>query len=433
MEAETSVGSAGGALAAVSAAPPVKSEASIPFELLARLPVGPGAFELAEASLEREAGDDLDPAPSRRLTEWLPVPPDRPFLAGPLRVEYSLDAELTRRVFAVMRTARTKRGHVIVLDTNSGRVLAYASSDPEQFPPTRAYPAASLVKIVTAAAALRYAPDQARTPCRYRGSPYRLTRSRLYPPPYGHEISLERSLATSNNQCFAQLAVNAVGPDALLAMIARFGWLEEPAPGHAAGVIVVGNDAYDLGRLGCGLGGGRITPLHAAQLAVSLADGELVQPWWIDRALDGEGRELLLPQRQPGRRIMTPELAAELRHMLVRTTTNGTARSAFRDRSGRPKLGGIRVAGKTGNLSGSDPSGRYEWFIGVAPAEDPTIAISVLQVHGDLWWMKSSEIAADVLRRIFCERGSCSPELAARFTGSLGSAVSPVFLSESGR
>jgi len=91
------------------------------------------------------------------------------------------------------------------------------------------------------------------------------------------------------------------------------------------------------------------------------------------------------------------------------------------------------VAGKTGNLSGRDPSGRYEWFIGVAPAEDPTIAIAVLQLHGDLWWMKSSEIAADVFRRIFCERGSCSPELAARFTGSLGSAVSPVFLSESGR
>jgi len=433
MGSETSVGSAGGALPAVSAAPPVKSESSIPFELLARLPVGPDAFELADANLEREAGDELDPAPSRRLIERLPVPPSRPYLAGPLRVEYSLDAELTRRVLAVMRTGRTKRGHVIVLDANSGRVLAYASSDPEQFPPTSAYPAASLVKVVTAAAALRYAPDKARTPCRYRGSPYRLTRSRLLPPRRGHEISLERSLATSNNQCFAQLAVNAVGSDALLATIARFGWLEEPAPGHAAGVVVVGNDAYDLGRLGCGLGGGRITPLHAAQLAVSLANGELVQPWWIDRALDGEGRELILPQRRPDRRIMTPELAAELRQMLVRTTTNGTARSAFRDRWGRPKLGDIRVAGKTGNISGSDPSGRYEWFIGLAPAEDPTIAISVLQLHGDLWWMKSSEIAADVLHKIFCERGSCSPELAARFTGSLGSAVSPVFLSESGR
>ena len=37
----------------------------------------------------------------------------------------------------------------------------------------------------------------------------------------------------------------------------------------------------------------------------------------------------------------------------------------------RFKLGDVRVAGKTGNLSGKDPKGRYEWFMGVAPAESP--------------------------------------------------------------
>ena len=130
---------------------------------------------------------------------------------------------------------------------------------------------------------------------------------------------------------------------------------------------------------------------------------------------------------------MAPELADELRDMLVRTTASGTARSAFRDRRGRPKLRDIRVAGKTGNITGRDPSGRYEWFIGVAPAEAPTVAIVVLQLQGDLWWRRSSEIAADLLVEIFCERGSCSPELASRFTGSLGGAVAPMLLSESGQ
>jgi cell division protein FtsI/penicillin-binding protein 2 len=125
-------------------------------------------------------------------------------------------------------------------------------------------------------------------------------------------------------------------------------------------------------------------------------------------------------------------MAEELRSMLVRTTTHGTARSAFRDRRGRPKLRDIKVAGKTGNLSGGDPHGRYEWFVGVAPASEPTVAIAVLQLQSNLWWSKSSELAADVFKEVFCERGRCEPRHAARFTGDLGNAAAPVLLSDPG-
>ena len=121
-------------------------------------------------------------------------------------------------------------------------------------------------------------------------------------------------------------------------------------------------------------------------------------------------------------------MAEELRGMLVRTTTHGTARSAFRDRRGRPKLRDIKVAGKTGNLTGGNPHGRYEWFVGVAPAGDPTVAIAVLQLQSNLWWSKSSELAADVLKEIFCERGRCEARYANRFTGDLGIAAAPVLL-----
>jgi cell division protein FtsI/penicillin-binding protein 2 len=116
--------------------------------------------------------------------------------------------------------------------------------------------------------------------------------------------------------------------------------------------------------------------------------------------------------------------------MLVRTTTHGTARSAFRDRRGRPKLGHVMVAGKTGNLTGNDPAGRYEWFIGAAPAARPTIAIAVLQLQSNLWWSKSSEIAADILADVFCEDRQCSAERALQVTGDLGDMVTPILLSE---
>lgn len=388
-----------------------------PADVFERVPASFDQFRATSAHLRRdpapEAGAPWDPA---RLVEWVDPPAYRSDLAGPLRVEYSMDVELTRRIFELLRRGRVTHGHVIVLEPDTGRILAYVSSAPDSFPATHRYPAASLIKIVTAAAALDNAPEKARRGCRYRGSPYRLTPSRIEPPRSGNEMDLERSLATSNNQCFAQLAVNAVGSEALLAEIERFGWLEPPAPGHEAGSATAGDDAYDLGRLGCGLAGCWITPLHAAQMAASLARGELVEPWWVERVVDVNGRSLPLPARRPARRIMRPAVAKELREMLVRTTTRGTARSAFRDRRGRQRLGDVRVAGKTGNLSGDEPPGRYEWFVGVAPAEAPRVAVAVLQLQSDLWWVRSSQIAADVLSAIFCERRECRAELASRYT-----------------
>jgi cell division protein FtsI/penicillin-binding protein 2 len=271
------------------------------------------------------------------------------------------------------------------------------------------------VKIITASAALGQAPSLARLPCRYSGNPYRLTPSRIDPPEAGHTISLRRALATSNNQCFAQLAVHALGAGPLMNAIASFGWLESPAPGHAAGSADPGQRPYDLGRLGSGLSGTRITPLHAAQLAAVLVHGELVAPRWVERVLDATGRELVLPATQTPRRVMDPELTDELRTMLVDTTRIGTARRAFRERNGKPVLGPVAVAGKTGSLSGESPNGRYEWFIGVAPADSPLIVVATLLVQGDLWWRNASQIAAEVLRGVFCVGGECRAENAARY------------------
>jgi cell division protein FtsI/penicillin-binding protein 2 len=350
-----------------------------------------------------------------RFTDFVPFLGSSAARVESLRVQYTLDTELTRHVFDTLRNGRVALGHVILLDPNSGRVLAYVSTDIDQFPPTRTYPAASLIKVITVAAALDRDPGLASLPCRYQGSPYALPRSRIDPPKKGLEVSLRKALASSYNQCFAQLAVHVVGGAPLMDAISRFGWLSEPAPAHSAGSADLGEDLYDIGKLGCGLAGTQITPLHAAQLAATLARGELVAPHWVEAVYDPDGRELPIPATASPRQVITPELAAELRAMLTDTTLRGTARRAFRKRNGRPLLGPVKVAGKTGSLSGTDPTGRYEWFAGVAPADQPRIAVAVLVVQSDLWWRNASQIAAEVLQGVFCEGRDCRPELAARW------------------
>lgn len=415
-------------LPAVSAAPP---PTALEAERLADLPRTRERFEYARAHASR-----FDPQANPRLVEWLTASGSAPRaeLSGwpedALRVEYSLDETLTADVFEVLRKGRVERGHAIVIDPRTARLLAYVSTDPDAFPAERAYPAASIVKVLSAAALLEEAEQGVDTSCVYRGNKYRLNRRRLDRPRSGRESGLEEALATSNNQCFSQWAVHTLGEERLRATFERFGWLAPPAPGHEPGRIELVESKLDLGRLGSGLDGLRVTPLHVAALTTILTDGSLREPWWVDRVVDPAGRSVALPPRAEARSVLPAARAQALREMLVSTTTRGTAKRAFRTRRGRPVLGGIRVAGKTGNLTGRDPYGRYEWFVGLAPAEDPKVGVVVLQLQSNLWWKKSSELAANILREVFCDKKTCEAKHADRFTGDLGPIADPRRISE---
>jgi cell division protein FtsI/penicillin-binding protein 2 len=135
----------------------------------------------------------------------------------------------------------------------------------------------------------------------------------------------------------------------------------------------------------------------------------------VERVVDVRENELDLPALPAPRRVLDPDLTQELRAMLVDTTQLGTARRAFRGRGGKPVLGPVSVAGKTGSLSGKGPDGRYEWFIGVAPADSPRIAVATVIVQDALWWRTASQIAADVLRGVFCDRNGCRAENVDRY------------------
>jgi cell division protein FtsI/penicillin-binding protein 2 len=368
----------------------------VPESILSVLP--PSAREGVASRVELPRG--------AALSERVEVPAELPEALGPLEVEYTIDPVLTREVGDVLQRGRVALGHVIVLDALDGRVLAYVSTDPQKFPATRAYPMASLMKVVTASAVLRSAPDATGRPCVYRGSPWALSPALLDPPRAGRVTSFEHALAMSNNQCFARLAVHALGQLRMLDEMTSLGVLESPGAGHAAGEVDPVETRLDLGELGSGLAGSRFSPLAAARLAATLADGQLVTPRWIERVTDANGVSLLVPAKAP-RTVLTPEVVRELRTMLVETTLSGTARRAFRGRKGQPLLGPIRVAGKTGSLSGPDPAGRYEWFIGVAPAEAPQVAVAALVVNRGKWWKSASQVAAEVLQSLFCAEGPC--------------------------
>ena len=385
--------------------PSDKSRAAPP-EVLARIPVPLptiGAAGLPRLVASGETNTRIA-SRSERITELVP----RGAGATPLRVEYTLDLDLTQAIYDIFERGRVQLGLAVVLDPATGKVLAYAGTDPRRLPPGEVYPAASLVKVVTAATTLESAPAAARRSCRYSGNPYRLTPARVVPPKRGTEITLERALAMSNNQCFAQLAVNDLGAKRMLDAFRRFGLLQRPGAGHEAGQAEDPHgDRFALGKLGCGLAGLQITALHAATIAATLVDGKRRAPRWIERVTDANGLPFALPPVAAPVPVLSPELAAQLREMMTATTVSGTARRAFRAAYGRPILKAMSVAAKTGSLSGKTPPGRYEWFIGLAPADRPKVAIAVLVVQQKKWHTTGSQVGAQILNAIFCSGGVC--------------------------
>jgi peptidoglycan glycosyltransferase len=98
---------------------------------------------------------------------------------------------------------------------------------------------------------------------------------------------------------------------------------------------------------------------------------------------------------------VSKETAEMMTRAMVYTTTRGTARKSFRDSRGRPYLPGMDVAGKTGTLNGQKPYRAYTWFVGMAPADKPEVAIAVLVVNEPKWRIKAPLMGAMLLKKYF--------------------------------
>ncbi len=123
---------------------------------------------------------------------------------------------------------------IVVMDGYQGHILAMAGFDLENSdtnPCTQAmYPAASIFKIVTAAAAmdsLNYTPD---TPLHFNGNKYTLYKRQLkeIKNKYTVTVSLEEAFSESINPVFGKLGQTYLGRDTLTAYAQAFGFNQTP-------------------------------------------------------------------------------------------------------------------------------------------------------------------------------------------------------------
>ena len=114
--------------------------------------------------------------------------------------------------------------------------------------------------------------------------------------------------------------------------------------------------------------------LQSAQVFATIAnDGVRVSPRLVKGTTDADGT--FHPAPEPEKvTVVSPETAAQVREMLEGAVNEGGT-------GGNAAVPGYRVAGKTGTAEAPSPSGGYEGytssFIGMAPADDPSIVVAV--------------------------------------------------------
>jgi membrane peptidoglycan carboxypeptidase len=349
------------------------------------------------------------------------------------KVALTLDPNLQKAVFDLYRRFDPPYGVFVAMESDTGRVLALVGyrkgGEYDPWLPLKAiYPAASLIKVVTAAAALEKGSISPEEEISYRGGIYRITRRGLHARG-GRGVptmTLEEAIARSANSVFGKVTVNNVGSEALEEFMERFGFGQKIPFGLPVEVSsgYVPADEYHLARTGAGFGEVYVSPLHMAMIMSAIgSSGEMPRPILIDSVEDKDGNPMYDAVPSKWRDTVSPETADALLNMMVKTIEMGTSRRAFGTPESTPLLRDMEVAGKTGSLSGWNPRMHFEWFAGVAPVKDPKIAVAALVVNGSQWKIKGSYVGKEALCCYFGYPQSNPPVYAKRRAKRKGHAV----------
>lgn len=332
------------------------------------------------------------------------------------RITFTLDPRLQRTADSLFIKNKVPAGAAVVINSRTGRVLAFAQhrlvenvASTDDIALDSSPPAASLFKIVTAAALLEKSDVEVSTATCYRGGAGGLVLDNLrdFPREKSACATLETALGRSINAIFAKLSDRHLAPGILASYAKRFGFNEVipfDIPVEAS-VADIPKDRLERARTAAGFWHTRLSPLHAAVIMQSLAQGgAMLRPYIVDTIHDKEGS--LLREGKPHylRNSVSKDTASSLIKAMTNTITRGTARHAFYDKRGAPFLPGVKIAGKTGTLNGKKPYRAFTWFAGVAPALRPEISVAVLVVNEPKWRIKAPFAAMQLFKEYFKSR-----------------------------
>ncbi len=352
-----------------------------------------------------------NPLPQYGVHESAAVPGDGLETTLDLSIQAFAQQDLT----AAIKLRHASGGRIVVLNPDTGAILALAQS-PEPSPANwQAYPQTdwadepiqyafepgSTIKPVTAAAALTTGVATPSWSIMDKGSIV-IDGIRIFdwiPTGFGR-LTFDGIMEESSDVGFATLAID-IGASELYHFYNLF-HLDRPTgidlPGETAGLIPPENQAtnLDLGEMGFGQTIA-ISPIQLAAAVAAIADGGVWHTPHIGKALllPGGGKKMLT---FPSQRVVTPLVASEVQTAMIKVVSKGTGNLA--------QVKGYEIAGKTGTANVVGKAGKFKTgdflasFIGFGPLPNPKVLILV-QLDDPKGLFYGGDVSAPVFSQLF--------------------------------
>lgn len=320
-------------------------------------------------------------------------------------IRTTLDKELQEEVETILADYRGKCA-AVVLDADSGGVLAMASTpgfDPDNIDSyigssgeeliNRAtqgeYAPGSVFKMVVAAAALENGVSINKTyECSGTAHVGSLSIGCKTGGGSGHGvIGFEDAFARSCNSYFIQLG-QETGADNIIETAAELGLggtVIEGFPQENAGHLMTAQERSGdaVGNLSIGQGQMLVTPVQIAAMTNIIASGG------IDHKV-----HLVMNEETKESNVISAETASAIQKMMEKTTLEGTAASlGMTDEDGQPEAA---VKTGTAEYGAGESAGTHGWITGYAPCDDPEYIVTVLAEDGS----SGTEAAGPLFKRI---------------------------------
>lgn len=195
--------------------------------------------------------------------------------------------------------------------------------------------------------------------------------------PHGSQ-TLEQAVGNSCNPVFVTLA-QRLGVDTFYDYLESFGVSAKTGidfPGEGNSILQDKNTAGPVGLATMGYGQGvAVTPIQLITAISSLGnEGKLMRPRLVKALVDENGETVKAFDTKVVRQTVSKKTANEICRIMEYVVAKGGA--------GTAKVDGYKVGGKTGTANkakgGGYSSETYSSFIGMAPMDDPRVAVLVI-------------------------------------------------------
>ena len=328
-------------------------------------------------------------------------------------VDTSLDISLQN--FMLRTIDRTTSIHVgiVAMDPAEGRILAmvgFDKTDPLNNPCTDSrFPAASIFKIITAAAAIEKFDYSVGSYFTYNGRKHTLYKSQIAERSnrYTKRITLRDSFAQSVNPVFGKLGAFYLGKTDLEKYATAFGFnqdieFEIQLP---TSFVSLSDDFYQWAEVASGFNRETtISPIHGALITSAILNrGTLLEPTIIDRITDENGEAVYSSHTTVINQAITPKTSMIMNDLMVATIRSGTCKKVFKGYQKDSILSRLNIGGKSGSINSRIKNQRHDWFVGFAEEKDGSekLVISIVVTHNKYIGKRAARYARIAIRHYF--------------------------------